>query len=170
MSRRRPRWLGLVLLLAGAAVGAFFFLSNKPGELVVTSEPAANVQLLIDNERQPVDGTPATLKLKPGSYVLTVQREGYVPWNGEVEIKGGEILRKRVVLEPLSSGTGFTLISDPPAAQAILDGRTLENRGTARLRHSATPSRSVPSTTSARPIARMANAAAPRARHSPIQP
>jgi hypothetical protein len=114
------------VLLAGAAVGAFFFLTNKPGELVVTSEPAANVQLLIDNERQPVDGTPATLKLKPGSYVLTVQREGYVPWNGEIEIKGGEVLRKRVVLEPLSSGTGFTLISDPAGAQAILDGKTLE--------------------------------------------
>ena len=31
-----------------------------------------------------------------------------------------------VSLEPLASGTGFTLISEPAGAQALLDGRALE--------------------------------------------
>src|SRR6185312_8781593 len=34
--------------------------------------------------------------------------------------------RRRITLDPLASGTGFTLVSDPPGAQALLDGRALE--------------------------------------------
>ncbi|MCU1279976.1 MAG: serine/threonine protein kinase, partial [bacterium] len=69
---------------------------------------------------------PATLKLEPGSYVLTVQREGYVPWNEQVEVKPGDTTRRRISLDPLASGTGFTLVSEPAGAQALLDGRALE--------------------------------------------
>src|SRR5439155_1240641 len=81
------------------------------------------VQVLVDNKRvldgknQPVDGTPAVVSLSPGSYVLTVQREGYVPSNEQVEIKAGERLTVRAKLEPLAS-TGFTLVSEPPGATA----------------------------------------------------
>ena len=84
------------------------------------------MQILLDNKRQAVDGTPATLKLEPGSYVLTVQREGYVPSNEQVEIKPGDTTRRHITLEPLASGTGFTLVSEPAGAQAFLDGRALE--------------------------------------------
>jgi hypothetical protein len=58
--------------------------------------------------------------------VLTVQREGYVPWNEQVEVKPGDTTRRRITLEPLASGTGFTLVSDPAGAQALLDGRALD--------------------------------------------
>jgi eukaryotic-like serine/threonine-protein kinase len=109
-----------------AAAGGVVYYNSRPGTLFIASEPATNVQILLDNKRQPVDGTPATLKLDPGSYVLTVQREGYVPWNEQVEVKPGDTTRRRITLEPLASGTGFTLVSDPAGAQALLDGRALE--------------------------------------------
>ena len=43
--------------------------NSRPGTLFIASDPATNVQILLDNKRQAVDGTPATLKLEPGSYV-----------------------------------------------------------------------------------------------------
>src|SRR6185312_15389645 len=109
-----------------AAAGGVVYYNSRPGTLFIASDPATNVQILLDNKRQAVDGTPATLKLEPGSYVLTVQREGYVPWNEQVEVKPGDTTRRRITLDPLASGTGFTLVSDPPGAQALLDGRALD--------------------------------------------
>ncbi|MCU1277670.1 MAG: serine/threonine protein kinase, partial [bacterium] len=50
----------------------------------------------------------------------------YVPWNEQVEVKPGDTTRRRISLEPLASGTGFTLVSEPAGAQALLDGRALE--------------------------------------------
>ena len=95
---RRPLRSSTLLVGAGLAVLALVLLigtgvvyfNSRPGTLFIASEPATNVQILLDNKRQPVDGTPATLKLEPGSYVLTVQREGYVPLNEQIEIKPGE--------------------------------------------------------------------------------
>src|SRR5262249_62048930 len=102
-----------------AVAAGVVYYNSRPGTLFIASEPATNVQVLLDNKRQPVDGTPATLKLEPGSYVLTVQREGYVPWNEQVEVKPGDTTRRRIQLEPLASGTGFTLVSDPAGAPAL---------------------------------------------------
>jgi hypothetical protein len=131
--RRRPKPMSLYVgagvvgaaICVAAAAGVVYY-NSRPGTLFIASEPATNVQILLDNKRQAVDGTPATLKLEPGSYVLTVQREGYVPWNEQVEIKPGDTTRRRISLEPLASGTGFTLVSEPAGAQALLDGRALE--------------------------------------------
>ncbi|MDB4968820.1 MAG: serine/threonine protein kinase [Myxococcales bacterium] len=132
-ARKRTRPMSLYVgagvvgaaICVAAAAGVVYY-NSRPGTLFIASEPATNVQILLDNKRQSVDGTPATLKLEPGSYVLTVQREGYVPWNEQVEIKPGDTTRRRISLEPLASGTGFTLVSDPAGAQALLDGRALE--------------------------------------------
>jgi hypothetical protein len=120
-------------VVIAATVWGYVFFGNKPGEVVITSEPSVNVQVLVDNKRvadakgKLVDGTPARLELSPGSYVLTVQREGYVPANEQVEVKAGERIAKRFVLEPLAgTGTGFTLVSEPPGLQALLDGKVLD--------------------------------------------
>jgi hypothetical protein len=117
--------LGLLAFLVAVGAGVVY-LNSRPGTLFIASEPATNVQILLDNKRQPVDGTPATLKLEPGSYVLTVQREGYVPYNEQLEIKPGDNQRRSISLEPLASGTGFTLVTEPAGAQALLDGHTLD--------------------------------------------
>jgi serine/threonine protein kinase len=124
--------IGVAALVCASAVAVVYLVGSKPGEVTIVSDPAVNVQVLVDNKRvldpkgSPVDGTPAVVPLAPGSYVLTVQREGYVPWNEQIEVKAGEHLTRRVSLEPLASGTGFTLVSEPAGAQAILDGRALD--------------------------------------------
>jgi hypothetical protein len=126
---RTPLFVGIGVvgaLLCAVGAGAWFlFAGGKPGEVVLTSEPAVGVQVLVDQARVNVDGTPATLKLPAGPHVLTVQREGFVPWNQPIEVKSGETLRQRAVLEPLAV-TGFNLISEPPGAQALLDGKALD--------------------------------------------
>jgi len=131
---RAPLYVGVgatLLVGAAAAVWLSLFLGSKPGHIVVTSDPAVNVQILVDNKRvldekgNPADGTPQDLKLDPGSYVVTVQREGFVPANEQVEVKAGERVTRHFVLEPLT-GTGFALFSDPPGLQAVLDSKALE--------------------------------------------
>ncbi|HWE26659.1 MAG TPA: PEGA domain-containing protein, partial [Polyangia bacterium] len=133
MMRARRKPIGAIV---GAVVGvaavclviaaAITYFNSRPGTLYIESQPSTSVQVLLDNKKQAVEGTPATLALEPGSYVLTVQREGYVPWNEQVEIKAGDTTRRKINLEPLASGTGFTLVSEPAGAQALLDGRALE--------------------------------------------
>jgi hypothetical protein len=124
--------VGVAVLLVGAALFFYnYFVGSRPGDVTILSDPATNVQVMLDNKRvadakgQPIDGTPAVVSLGPGSYVLTVQREGYVPWNEQVELKAGEHLTVRAKLEPLAS-TGFTLMSEPAGATAVLDGRPLD--------------------------------------------
>jgi serine/threonine protein kinase len=128
----------LIALLCGAAVGGYVYFGNRPGELLLTSEPAANVQILIDNKRIAVDGTPASVPLGPGSYALTVQHEGFVPYSEQIEIKAHGRLAKHVALEPLASG-GFQL-SEPVGAQVYLDGRLLEGVTPLQV-HSVMPGR-----------------------------
>ena len=89
-----------------------------------------SVQVLLDNKRvldgkgAPIDGTPAVMPLNPGSYVLTVQREGYVPWNEQVEIEGGRAPHPvRAKLEPLASSPASRWSRIPPGATAILDSK-----------------------------------------------
>ena len=127
-SSKLPLLIGggvLALTLAGG-IGAWLLLARGPGEVVVTSEPAADVQVLVDGKKVAADGTPATLKLEPGAHLITVQREGYLPKSESIEVKSGETARRRFVLEAFSAGTGFTLVSDPPGLQAIFDGQPLE--------------------------------------------
>jgi hypothetical protein len=121
-----------------------YVVGSRPGEVTILSDPATNVQVLLDNKRMldakgvAIDGTPAVIPLKAGSYVVTVQREGYVPYNEKVELNGGDRVTVRARLERLAS-TGFTLMSDPPGATAVLDGRPLD--GLTPLRVEWTPGR-----------------------------
>jgi hypothetical protein len=106
-------------------VVGYVWLSGRPGELLLTTEPAAAVQVLVDDQRLPVDGTPATISLKPGPHALTVRREGYVAYSDQIEIRSRARLARHVPLEPLASA-GFKL-SEPIGAQVFLDGKQLEN-------------------------------------------
>jgi hypothetical protein len=118
---------GLAILLVLVGIGVKLYLGARPGRIEITSEPSGAVQLLIDNQRVPVDGTPATIDRSPGSYSLTVQREGYVPYTEQIEVKSRELVRRHVVLEPLTSGTGFKL-SEPIGALVFLDGKQLDGQ------------------------------------------
>ncbi len=118
---------GAAILVVLLGIGLKLHLNGRPGQIQITSEPSGAVQLLIDNQRVPVDGTPATIDRAPGSYSLTVQREGYVPYTEQIEVKPRELLRRHVVLDPLNSGTGFRL-SEPIGAQVYLDDKLLDQQ------------------------------------------
>ena len=61
---RRRRGRGGDLRRGGAAASSTY--NSRPGTLFIASDPATNVQMLLDNKRQAVDGTPATLQARAG--------------------------------------------------------------------------------------------------------
>jgi serine/threonine protein kinase len=116
-----------LLLVLAAGIGGYNYMATRPGQIVLTSDPSGAVQVLLDNQRVPVEGTPATILKPPGSYSLTVQREGYVPYSEQIELHSREVLKKNVALEPLTSGTGFAL-REPIGALVFLDGKQLDGQ------------------------------------------
>lgn len=73
----------------------------RPGGLAVNSSPWGRV--FIDGEF--VGNTPQpALQLPPGNHVLRIERDGYVPFEQQVRIRSGEVLRLTdVVLTPIES-------------------------------------------------------------------
>jgi serine/threonine-protein kinase len=73
--------------------------ARAPGRLFVNSRPWG--QLFIDGEL--IGNTPQPdLSLRPGTHVIRVERDGYVPFEREVRIVSGEVVRiTDIVLEPL---------------------------------------------------------------------
>ncbi|MEO6952926.1 MAG: serine/threonine-protein kinase [Polyangia bacterium] len=117
--------IGAVALLFAFGIGSFLWLAGRPGSIHITTEPPG-AQILIDNARIAED-TPSTIEEKPGSYAVTVQRDGYVPHSEQVDVRSREAVRRNFVLEPLTSGTGFKL-SEPIGAQVFLDGKQLDGQ------------------------------------------
>ena len=117
--------VGVVAILLAMSIGSYLWLGGRPGSIQITTEPPG-AQVLIDNARIAED-TPSSIEEKPGSYAITVQRDGYVPHSEQVEVRSREVVRRNIVLEPLTSGTGFKL-SEPIGAQVFLDGRQLEGQ------------------------------------------
>ncbi len=64
---------GGAVAVLGALVFVFYMITSKPGEVLVTSEPSAGVQVLVNSKRVqdshgvPIEGTPLPLTLSPGS-------------------------------------------------------------------------------------------------------
>ena len=58
--------------------------------------------------------------LKPESYSLEVQKEGYQPLETALQIKGGEAQDQKVKLEPLAKG--IFISTDPPGAEVFING------------------------------------------------
>jgi tRNA A-37 threonylcarbamoyl transferase component Bud32 len=114
----------LFLLVAGGGAGYWFFL--RPADLVVAAEPGRELTVFVDQQRVAVTDSPVMLKLPPGMHTVQVQHAGYRPWSETLSVRPGETLGRSARLEPLAPQTGgFTLVSDPPGAQAFLDGVAL---------------------------------------------
>ena len=116
---------GLFLLFGILTAGLFVYLGGRPGELVVTSEPAAQVRLIVDDKKLAVDGTPATIVLDPGAHQLRVERDGYVAHQEALAVAAGSHQKRHIVLELVPSNAGFKLMSEPPGAEVWLDGKLL---------------------------------------------
>jgi serine/threonine protein kinase len=116
-------WVGLLVVAAGLYGGWRLRAREAAGMVVITSRPA-DVRVLVDDKPMTLDGTPATLSLKPGLYRISVQREGYASMNRMVEVRAGETLRPPPF--ELQSTQGEVVIrSEPEGAQVVLDGQQL---------------------------------------------
>ncbi len=116
---RTPVYVVLAAALIAGGFGAYRYLT-RPGKLVLMVKPA-DAQINLDG--LPVKGSPPiTLEKAPGPYHLSIERDGYVRRDENVEIQAGQIERREVDLEP-SPDTGFELTSEPPGGLVWLDGQ-----------------------------------------------
>jgi eukaryotic-like serine/threonine-protein kinase len=118
---RTGRTLLLLVLVAGVVGGTFYWyqMSNKPGRLQLVTVPA-DATVLVDNVKVG-EHSPVAVDKPPGSYTLSVTKDGYVRSDQNVEVHAGQPLALNVTLEA-SPDTGFELTSDPPGGLVWLDG------------------------------------------------
>lgn len=121
---RAGRTFVLAVLAAGVIGGTVYWYQsvNKPGQLQVATVPA-DATVLVDNAKVG-DHSPLTLEKAPGSYTLSVTKDGYVRSDQNVEIRAGQPVALSIALEP-SPDTGFELSSDPPGGLVWLDGNPI---------------------------------------------
>jgi hypothetical protein len=118
---RVGRYLVLAVVAAGVIGGTLYWYQNvnKPGRLQLVTVPA-DATVLIDNVKVG-DHSPVVVDKVPGSYSLSVTKDGYVRDDRNIEVRAGQPLALNIPLEP-SPDTGFELSSDPPGGLVWLDG------------------------------------------------
>ena len=119
------RW-GIVACATVFILIMAFLLTSRSLQVVVQSESPADVS---------VSGLAIPFGdrylLRPGSYAITAEAEGYHPLTTEVEVDDSDSQRAELVLRPLP-GLG-SVQSDPPGARVIVDGEHLGNTPLADL-------------------------------------
>jgi len=96
-------------------IKTFSFLPN--GILVLKSEPAA-AQIFIDGELS--TATDATIRLAPGTYDVSIQKEGYITWNKRLVIEKEVVTQAEVNLfrsAPSLTATTFSGVFSPVASK-----------------------------------------------------
>ena len=118
----RPSRAGLYAALTAAAVliiggsGFWYWWSmNRPGSLQPTDATVS-----IDNVKVG-DHSPITIEKPPGTYMVSVTREGYLRNDQNVELRAGQQARFAITLEA-SPDAGFELTSEPPGGLVWFDG------------------------------------------------
>jgi hypothetical protein len=118
---RAGRTFALLVVAAGVIGGTLYWYTgvNKPGKLQLATVPA-DATVLLDNTKI-ADHSPIAIEKAPGSYTLSVTKDGYVRSDQNVEIHAGQQQALNITLEP-APDTGFELSSDPPGGLVWLDG------------------------------------------------
>jgi len=101
----------------GVSTISFDGLEMRAGTLIVNIEDPYAV-LTIDGE---VRLTNETIALEFGTYTVSVQREGFVPFSQDVEI-GGTPVELNVSLAEMVRTRNIMIITSPPGARVYLDG------------------------------------------------
>lgn len=98
---------GITIILIGTIVAVLFArgynfdISKKElfstGILVATSDPDG-AEVLIDGKLK--TATNNTINLAPGTYKVTIQKDGFTPWEKSIELKKEEVIKTNVFLFP----------------------------------------------------------------------
>jgi serine/threonine protein kinase len=117
--------VALALLLVAGAGGGYWYWSttNKAGRIEITTMPG-DATVLVDNTKMG-SHSPVSLERPPGSYTLSVTRDGYDRNDQNVAVHAGQPVSLAVTLEP-SPDTGFELTSEPPGGLVWLDGSAIK--------------------------------------------
>jgi serine/threonine protein kinase len=98
----------------------------------VTSRPAG-ANIVVNDKPEPMQ-TPATISLDPGTYRISVSKEGFQPYTGELIVKAGKPAQVDVELAPAPSDAGWVWVrSAPPGAEIFVDGADLRLRTPSRV-------------------------------------
>ncbi len=122
--RRRRTWLATLagVLIVGTAATLLVRTGGQSGGAGAAAAPAAaKVNLIVEPadavieitgaDPARIDGSPATTRLPPGRYPVTVARDGYKPWSSTLEIAAGETQTLHIALAPASSaGAGQVVV------------------------------------------------------------
>jgi len=101
----------------------FLQLTQLPGTLVVSTEPASQAQVFLD--QKPVGLTPIELtSVQAGRHHLTVHAERFLPFDTDIEIEG-QNSRQHLVVNLKPAWAQVTITSQPTGASISLDGIAL---------------------------------------------
>jgi eukaryotic-like serine/threonine-protein kinase len=89
------------------------------GTLRLSVEPVALVQI---DENLPIRSPLPPLPLAPGLHRIQINREGYRPVDQRLELLPGQVLERRITLEPLTGGWVVFVLKGPSAAFLQIDG------------------------------------------------
>jgi hypothetical protein len=106
------------LVIGGSGLW-YWWTINRPGSLQLTIAPA-DATVSIDNVKVG-DHSPITIEKPPGTYMVSVTRDGYQRNDQNVELRAGQQARFAINLEA-SPDSGFELTSEPPGGLVWFDG------------------------------------------------
>jgi serine/threonine protein kinase len=111
-----------VLIIGGTGLW-YWWSMNRPGTLQLVVVPA-DATVLIDNAKVG-DHSPITVEKAPGTYMISVTRDGFLRNDQNVELRAGQQARLAVNLEA-SPDAGFELTSEPPGGLVWFDGSPIK--------------------------------------------
>ena len=116
--RLKPVTIATSIAIALIAYILFFLLTAKSVAIDVRATTAGDVS--ISGLAVPFGGR---FLIRPGDYELAVSAEGYVPFEGVLEVTGADSQTRSVVLKPLPGI--LSIDSTPSGAEVLLDGNRI---------------------------------------------
>jgi len=131
-TRRRLLWtfFALVAIILGTLIAIRFAKGQRPsltgvsgnGLLVINSEPKG-ARVLIDDRF--ITATDDTRYLDPGEYVVSVQKEGYFPWQKTLKIENEVVTQANALLFPIAPSLSPLTLSGAMKPVPSPDGQKL---------------------------------------------
>ena len=116
--RLKPLTVATSLVIAFIAYILFFLLTAKSVEIDVRATTTGDIS--ISGLAVPFGGR---FLIRPGNYDLEVSAEGYVPFDGVLEVTSADSQTRSVVLKPLPGI--LSIDSTPSGAAVLLDGNLI---------------------------------------------